>query len=546
MQFGNTGASRHLRAVSTPADAALTTSPTTSPTTDTTTHPGTTPDAAHTPLADQPISAVAELLFEHRASLEARARAIVHDPVEAADVVQEAFMRFMVAAPELATQVQALAYLRTTVTHLAIDLTRAKGRRPALVAIDPTSHDSELERAAAFGTLGTPTAPEDHDDALIRADDAALVRLALSKLTPAQRRALVMREVTGVEIDEIAREFHTTPGNARVLVHRAREAFRRALETTVVDAERGLTAADLLSVSVAKAAKAAKTAGKAALALMLPLLAGLAWWFAGPSTQQNEIALPAPSATDATPPSAPATTANPDSTTSTASTTDTTADASPDTTSTTTDTAARTPASATAMSVDAELVAIDAALASAQRALEQIGAMTADFAADVVWPGTDAAGVPTGVWVSDGRSTGAAAVANVESTITLNGRIHTTSDVFTTSTGAALLLGQTLSVNVLTGEVDYRMDPAVRVNGAWLDLRIANQSIQIERRGNRELLITVWAIPNTRAAAAEYGLAFGSDLASVPAAIGVRIHTTEVGQPIFGQSVVLLDLTAGA
>ena len=52
----------------------------------------------------------------------------------------------------------------------------------------------------------------------------------LSKLPPQQLRAFQLREVVGMEADEVCREMDITSNNLCVLLHRARGQLRRYLD----------------------------------------------------------------------------------------------------------------------------------------------------------------------------------------------------------------------------------------------------------------------------------------------------------------------------
>ena len=93
----------------------------------------------------------------------------------------------MLAAPELESDQHALSYLHRTIENLCIDIFRAENRRPNLVALDYASAEVEL----AWQVSG------DHSLAISQAEDAAIIRQALSLLSPAERAALVMWEVEG-------------------------------------------------------------------------------------------------------------------------------------------------------------------------------------------------------------------------------------------------------------------------------------------------------------------------------------------------------------
>jgi RNA polymerase sigma factor (sigma-70 family) len=187
---------------------------------------------------------------------------------DANEVVQEAFLKFMLAAPELDTKERALAYIRATINNLSLNVIRAKGSRPNLVALDS---DSSQERLSQIATENYIPA----DASISAAEDAAIIKLALSKLSPAERAALVMWEVEGRSTQEIAKELGIKESAVRHTVSRARASLRKVLSELVIDEERGLTALDLLSTTYKKATELAGKSSKIALTFILVLTAFL-------------------------------------------------------------------------------------------------------------------------------------------------------------------------------------------------------------------------------------------------------------------------------
>jgi DNA-binding CsgD family transcriptional regulator len=107
------------------------------------------------------------------------------------------------------------------------------------------------------------------------AEDAAIIRQALSLLSPAERAAIVMWEIDGRSSLEISRELGINESAVRHTVSRARSSLRRILTDLIIDEERGLTALDLLSVSYRKSVKAVKSSSRAVLSLALIVIAFL-------------------------------------------------------------------------------------------------------------------------------------------------------------------------------------------------------------------------------------------------------------------------------
>jgi len=161
-----------------------------------------------------------------------------------------------------------MAYLRTTVNNLCLNVIRATGSRPNLVAIDSEATQERLSEIAA----------ENHvpmDTTLAAAEDASIIREALSRLSQTQRTALVMWEVDGRTTKEIATAIGTNEKNVRHVIQRARASFIRVLSDWVVDENAGTTALDTLSGTYKKAAELAKKSSKVALSLLIVMVAFL-------------------------------------------------------------------------------------------------------------------------------------------------------------------------------------------------------------------------------------------------------------------------------
>lgn len=202
---------------------------------------------------------------EHRSELIAHASRILKDSAKAEEVIQDALIKVMLAAPELESKDHALGYMHRTIENLCIDIFRIEGRRPNLVLLDDSS--AELESKWVDN--------KDHVDVIAAADDAAIVRQALAMLSPAERAALVMWEMEGRSTAEIAAELGIKESAVRHTVSRARASLRRVMSELIVDRERGLTALDMLSTTYKKAAQIAKKSSKAALSLILVFFAFL-------------------------------------------------------------------------------------------------------------------------------------------------------------------------------------------------------------------------------------------------------------------------------
>jgi len=368
---------------------------------------------------------------EHRSELIAHASRILKDSAKAEEVIQDALIKVMLAAPELESKDHALGYMHRTIENLCIDIFRIEGRRPNLVLLDDSS--AELESKWVDN--------KDHVDVIAAADDAAIVRQALAMLSPAERAALVMWEMEGRSTAEIAAELGIKESAVRHTVSRARASLRRVMSELIVDKERGLTALDMLSTTYKKAAQIAKKSSKAALSLILVFFA-----FLGFNAMPTDSELP-----------------------------DVTLQENNVSTPVEVEDAPSVEASATP-SITA------AAIAKAQAAVENAKATSLSFT------GLDKAGVPTGFTVTD--SSGALGSLYITSRAPVLSETELSlSQVAKTDTGAANIF---LSQQLVSDSQGFSYLPSISYgkNGAWVPLVTKLTYLNSERMLSGDYLVT--------------------------------------------------------
>jgi len=394
--------------------------------------------------ADWSIAQLSAIYTEHRTQLVSQARRITKNEAEAHEVVQEAFLKFMLAAPDLDSSDRALAYLRTSVTNLALNVIRARGARPNLVAIDADTTQERLNEIATENHI-------DLDTTITAAEDAAIIREALARLTSDQRTALVMWEMEGRTTEEIATALNTSPANVRHILVRARKSMVRVLEEWIVDEETGLTALNALSNTYKKSIEIAQKSSKAALSLVLVITAFLGFNSMtgnesplAPVVAQVETATPAEEA----PVAAPAPTASASASTSPA--------------------------------------AKAAATAAAKK--NQQAALYAKIAA-LSFTGLNKEGVPTGFTVTDENAgNGIARVTKGVSTVGTSGML-VSNQFITGSAGPNILIDQLITVDG-TGTNYSANSINVGFGGNWRSVEIKSTDTSVDRLANGNFLIT--------------------------------------------------------
>ena len=455
-----------------------------------------------TPVSEWSIADLSALYAEQRSSLTAQARRILRSDSDASEIVQEAFLKFILAAPELDSRDRALAYLRATVNNLCLNQIRATGSRPNLVAIDSDTSQERLAELSAESHVG-------FDTTIAAAEDASIIREALSRLSDDQRTALVMWEMEGRSTEEIAAELGTTPANVRHVVTRARASFVRVLSEWIVDEENGTTALDALSTSYKKAAELAKKSGKAAMALILVMATFLGFHtFAGKTI------------VTATKPSVSTPSAEPSATPSTSATPS--AIATPSATATAAAVAAAKKADSLASHADAKVTQLNFA-------------------------GLDSNGIPTGFTVTDlAGHTGKIIVGKPQPTLTDEGTELRAPAMSFDANAVNVLLDQVISV---TGDgTTYTVKPSVSMNHGWVPLKVSATNTDITRLPDGNYLVTSTMIIDS---VADVGMIIpvsrGLDVSSAPTSVITRLVLNAGKTQILSQAVqVATSSTIGA
>lgn len=209
-----------------------------------------------------------------RPQLERHARKFLQSQTQVDDVVQDAFLYLLVTLPQLDSELGVLRFLKWKVRLLALDVIRANGR-VSLVPIEEHPNASIDDR--------------DVSTDLEQLEDAAIVKLALSKLNEKHRSALIMNVYQDKSIQEISKAFKLSPNATSQLLFRARAAFKVALVGDVDTT--GMSNAQVLSVAVRKAAEATKKNATRAVALLLVLVGAVSGYQAltgKPAPESNQ------------------------------------------------------------------------------------------------------------------------------------------------------------------------------------------------------------------------------------------------------------------
>ena len=437
--------------------------------------------AAVTPasVSDWSVAELSELYAQNRSSLIGQARRILRSEGDASEIVQEAFLKFILAAPELDSAERALAYLRTTVNNLCLNQIRATGSRPNLVAIDSETSQERLSEISAQAHIP-------FDSTMAAAEDAAIIRGALSRLSADQRTALVMWEMEGRSTEEIAKALGTTPANVRHVVTRARASFVRVLTEWVIDEENGTTALEALSDTYKKAAELAKKSSKVALSLLIVLVAFLG--FNSVTGREGATSLVSPAAQEA-------------------------------------------PVAGTSAAPSASASATLASKASKMVAGVDVKAQAPSFA------GLDSNGIPVGFTVSDTQGhTGSLNVSKTTPTLTNEGLVLSGAARTTDDKAINVMLDQNITVG--GSGTTYSADASVSLNGNWVTAVVSNTNTTFERQSDGNYLLTaVMSVSSIEDSGILIPASRGVDVKSAPSQIVTKILMNQGKSQILAQAI---------
>lgn len=164
------------------------------------------------------------------------ARVHVSNRQAAEDVVQEAWM----AALRGLASFEGRASLRTWVIGIVFNLARRRGARDhrsvpdASLTVGPTVDPERFQGTREKhpgGWRQFPTPWPSPEDSVVGKEMMDQIYSALEKLPERQRAVIELRDVCGYDGQEVADILELSPGNQRILLHRARASVRRELES---------------------------------------------------------------------------------------------------------------------------------------------------------------------------------------------------------------------------------------------------------------------------------------------------------------------------
>lgn len=143
-----------------------------------------------------------------REKLQGFAKSMLMNEADAEDAVQEAYLRLWNARKQLGNHPNVGGFAMQTIKNICIDRLRVE------------KHNISLDNVSVAGNSLTPyTYTEQKDSAL-------LIRTIIDSLPETQRRIMLMRDIDGYELEEIAQITGSEATAVRVNLSRARKTVR--------------------------------------------------------------------------------------------------------------------------------------------------------------------------------------------------------------------------------------------------------------------------------------------------------------------------------
>jgi RNA polymerase sigma-70 factor, ECF subfamily len=183
--------------------------------------------------------AFATLVTRYHASLKRVARAYVSTDAVAEDVVQETWL----AVIDGLDRFEERSTLKTWLFHILTNKAKTRGvrerRSVPFASLGRAGEEEASVPADRFqgegdawpGHWATPPRPwEDPERRLASLEAREHLRAAIAALPATQQAVLTLRDVEGLEAEEVCRLLDVSAGNQRVILHRARARVRSELE----------------------------------------------------------------------------------------------------------------------------------------------------------------------------------------------------------------------------------------------------------------------------------------------------------------------------
>jgi RNA polymerase sigma-70 factor (ECF subfamily) len=165
------------------------------------------------------------LVSRYRGRIYAMTYHMIQNETEAWDLAQEAFIKAWRALPSFKMDSAFYTWLYRITHNVVYDWLRKKK-----IQGDHEFDDSRMEHRVAAGAEAVPHADLPPDMALKNAELGKHIQQAISKLSPAHRQVILLREVEGMAYEDIATTIPCTLGTVMSRLFYARKKLQELLK----------------------------------------------------------------------------------------------------------------------------------------------------------------------------------------------------------------------------------------------------------------------------------------------------------------------------
>jgi RNA polymerase sigma-70 factor (ECF subfamily) len=177
------------------------------------------------------------LVERYQARLLSTALDIVKTREDAEDVVQETFVKAFLSLGQFKGQSSFYTWLYRICFNMAIDIRRKAGRRGGThleykehSGVNRAAVQDGAREAPGGGLANHPQNVEGPHDALARKELGRKIQEVLGELSEEHRAVITLREVDGLDYEEIAQAIGVPKGTVMSRLFYARKALQKALE----------------------------------------------------------------------------------------------------------------------------------------------------------------------------------------------------------------------------------------------------------------------------------------------------------------------------
>lgn len=177
------------------------------------------------------------LVARYHARLVRLAQSFVHTTASAEEMAQETWLAVLAGLDRFEQRSRFKVWLFRILSNRAKSCAQQEARSVPFSTFD--SPDGDVDRTSLAdlftpeGRWRSPTQEWDHktpEKLLLSTETQRVLQNGIQTLPAAQRAVLLMRDVEGLDADEVCSLLGLTDANQRVLLHRARTALRQILD----------------------------------------------------------------------------------------------------------------------------------------------------------------------------------------------------------------------------------------------------------------------------------------------------------------------------